>query len=222
MDDNQDLNAGNGVPEDNSETDLGNQSAEDNSANSGNDDSANQDNQTTDTRDAELAKMQREIKRLNRALARNSRTPSQQNNSAGDDFDPDSPEGQYSTAMRLATGQLREQLEDVFDDFPELDPGIARQIRRNPWAFVNAKTFYNGDVNGAINEIASQIEEHIASQETQDSGVENQPAPNPGVTVNNNAVDTAGETEEEQVSDWELPMSELEKKVKRVKNTTSK
>jgi hypothetical protein len=187
-----------------------------------------QDGQPTDTRDAELARMRDEVKRLNQHIVesrRNQRQPQgQEPQNEGYDAFSD-PAGQYSIALQVATGNLRAKLEDVVSLYPELTPTEVARIRKNPWAFASQDAFINGDVDTALLEIEQAMleraDEITAEQKTQPEApraaqVPANPAPEP-------EMETEPGTEEDE-DPWTMPLTKLKAKkdqaVKQLKGTS--
>lgn len=137
----------------------------------------------------------------------------------------DDPTGQVqqqiAIAYQLADGQLREQMESVYDLYPELTPKELSQIRRNPWAYCSRQTFLQGDVETAKLEIEQYVADLVESrsagqpapQVPSGKGVNPSPAPQP-------VVDESVPGSEEDENDLTMPMAKLEKKVQRLKTAT--
>lgn len=164
----------------------------------------------------DLAKYKAEVRRLNAALVEAKRGSRQQANQAGDGEDPyATPQGQYAAAIKIATGEVRGKLEDVIPLYPELDPKVAAQIRKNPWAFASQQSFVTADVDTAMLEIEQYVADLVDSTAGAGNG-QAQPAapasPTPA-SVNANPAPTPASQDagEDQVDPWTQPMEELEK-----------
>lgn len=137
--------------------------------------------------------------------------------------DPNDPmaasQQQIAIAYQLADGQLREQMESVYDLYPELTSQELSQIRRNPWAYCSRQTFLQGDVETAKLEIEQHIADLVESrgagqptpQVPSGKGVSPSPAPQPA------AIDTGVPGSEADMNDWSMPMDKLEQKAQRIK-----
>lgn len=170
--------------------------------------------QATAQGNPELARYRAEVRRLNKALAEKNRSSSYGRQPAsGEGENPfETPQGQYGIAIQLATGKLSNKLESIYDLYPEIDAKEISRIRKNPWAYASQDAYFNGDFESA----ATDIEEYLLER-----AEANQPAtpklPVTPASVNNNPPMESNSDEEEPVSDWDMPMEELEKKVNRYK-----
>ena len=136
--------------------------------------------------------------------------------------DPNDPATQVqreiAVAYQLADGQLREQMDAIYDLYPEITPQELSQIRRNPWAYCSRKTFMQGDVDTAKLEIEQYIADLVESRGTGNpapqvpsgKGVNPSPALQPAVEPG-----VPGTNEDE--NDWSMPMDKLERKVLKAK-----
>ena len=141
--------------------------------------------------------------------------------------DPNDPAAQVqreiAVAYQLADGQLREQMEAIYDLYPEVTSKELSQIRRNPWAYCSRQTFMQGDVETAKLEIEQYIADLVESrgsgqpapQVPSGKGVNPSPAPQP-------VVDPGVPGTDEDENDWSMPMAKLEKKVSRIKANPSR
>lgn len=161
---------------------------------------------------------------LNRALVEAKRGGQQRGTDPQNGEDPYStPQGQYALALQVATGQVREKLEDIVGLYPEVDQKIISQIRKNPWAFASHQSYVNGDVASA----ALEIEQYIADAVEASAGAApgNQtparPAqPTPASVNANPAPDPSqdgGQGGEEDFDPWTAPMDQLEKEAAKAK-----
>lgn len=121
---------------------------------------------------------------------------------------------QIAVAYEIADGQLRRQMEGVYDLYPELSKEELSMLRRNPWTFASRETFMSGDVETA----KLEIEQWIA--DTVEARAKGQPAPTPpsGKVVNpapapTSAPEPAVPGSDEDQNPWSMPMASLEKKV---------
>lgn len=143
---------------------------------------------------------------------------------AGDPNDPESQaQQQIAIAYQLADGQLREQMESVYELYPELTPKELSQIRRNPWAYCSRQTFLAGDVETAKLEIEQFIADSVEGrgqgqpQPQVPSGVRVNPSPAPQP-----AIDQSVPGSEEDQNDWTMPMDKLEAKAHKAKLNSGK
>lgn len=125
----------------------------------------------------------------------------------------------YFTEQAVAESDMRATLESRLALYPELPSKIISMIRTNPWGFVsdkNALRTLNIDI--AIDDIEQWVADYVA--ESAGVGSESTSAPKGKVSKTlkpNTAPESLGETgEDEELSDYELPMEELEKKVKKI------
>lgn len=212
MDNNDnDFNADNTGFDSNDNSDPGAQS--DNS-NSSSDNSGNQNGQSPAQVDQEKIQMQKQIRALNKQLIqarRGGQNPSQDPNAQNDPNDVAMQ--QYGTALQIATGKLREGIEDVFGYYPEVDQKVINQIRKNPWAFSSQESYINGDFDFA----KLEIEEYLL--ELAEAGGQPNPNPTPSpANINPNPVqepkgNQAPGTDEDE-DPMTMPMSKLEKLAK--------
>lgn len=116
-------------------------------------------------------------------------------------------------AYEIADGQLRRQMDAIYDLYPEVTPQELSQIRRNPWAYASREAFMQGDVETAKYEIEQYIADLV---ESRTAGT---PAPQPpsGKSVTPSPAPTSAPAGDDQPSDWDLPMGDLEKKVNKIK-----
>ena len=140
--------------------------------------------------------------------------------------DPNDPaaqvQQQIAIAYQLADGQLREQMESVYDLYPELTSKELSHIRRNPWAYCSRQTFLQGDVETAKLEIEQYIADLVESKGTgqpapqvpSGKGVSPSPAPQPAT------VDTGTPGSAEDENPWTMPMDKLEQKAQRIKTSS--
>lgn len=206
MDNNDnDLNAGNTGSDSFDNSDLGDQGG---NADSSSDNPGGQNGQQTNTGDAQINNLKQQIKSLNKALIEARRGKG--NQPQGDDqFDPNNPQAQYGVALQIATGNLREGIENIFSLYPEVDASVIGQIRKNPWAFASQQSYINGDFESA----QLEIEEYLL--ELAEAKAENNPTPSPA-TINPNT----NQGNQNQVSNdpeaqdpMTMPMADLERMV---------
>jgi len=190
-----------------------------------------QNGQQTDARDAELAKLRNEVRVVNKALVesrrnsnqsnRNYPNPNGQNPDGGDNGGlMDTPEGQYSVALQIASAQLFQKMEDVYSLYPEFPATELNLIRRNPWAYASMQSYQRGDVEAA----ALEIEQYIYNRVNETANANSNSNPGNGTQVqqpaqvNNNPAVAAEEPAvpgtSEDTNPWTMPMDKLE----RVKN----
>ena len=213
MQDNNDVNAGAATPGTGDSADLGSpQVTPDVSSGTPN----NQNGTPTDTRDAELSKYREEVRRLNQAVidAKRGNRNNDRGNGNNDQVSFDTPEGQYGIAIQLATGNLRNKMEDVISLYPELPADEIARIRKNPWSFVKHETFINADWETAALEVEqamlSRAEEISASKKTEPT------QPMTPANLNTNPVQTTGdEPVDPENDDWNMPLDQLEAKAKK-------
>jgi hypothetical protein len=162
----------------------------------------------------QISAMQRQLIESRRSQGQVPQAPGQ-----GDPNDPAAKiQNDIAVAYQLADGQLREQMESIYDLYPEITPQELSQIRRNPWAYCSRKTFMQGDVETA----KLEIEQHIADAVESRGGGQPQPQVPSGVPVNpapapQQAVDPGVPGSDEDTNDWTMPMANLEKKVSKAK-----
>lgn len=233
-----DFNAGQGGPNAGAGADLGaGAGAGNGSGDGGQNNPGSQNGQQTDPRDAELAKLRQDNKALNKALIDSRRNSNQNRNplnrsgqngqGQGQENLMDTPEGQYSVALQLATGQLREKMEDVYSLYPEIPATELQRIRRNPWAFASQKSYMAGDVDAAALEIEQALLDRAEEIKAAKAGGNNQPSqPANGqqangrqpAQINNNPAggdqEPAAPGTAEDTNPWTMPMEKLA----RVKN----
>lgn len=165
-------------------------------------------NPPTNGRD-DTARLREEIKRLNQAVVdakRGNRNNPKADLNGDDPFD--SPEGRYAVAIKLATGDLRNKIEDIISLYPELPADEISRIRKNPWAFASHDSYVNADWETASNEIEqimlTRAEEIAASK----------PAPNSPIpaNVNTNPVDNGADAPNANPEEdlWNMPLDQLE------------
>lgn len=190
-------------------SDSGNQDANSNSS-SGN--SGDQNGQQPNSWEAKEKNYQQQLRALNKQLIQ-ARRGGGQNQPQNDQVDPNDPMNQYGTALQIATGKLREGMENVFGLYPEVSQAEISRIRKNPWAFVSQETYINGDFEAA----QLEIEEYLLDLA---EGQNNNPTPQPSpANINPNPApqapqgDRSGTDEDEDP--MTMPMSKLEKLVKR-------
>jgi hypothetical protein len=169
----------------------------------------------------ENKRLKGQISALQRQMiaARRSQGTPQNPAAPGGESDPASQaQRDIAVAYQLADGKLREQMESVYDLYPEITPKELSQIRRNPWAYCTRQTFLEGDVETAKLEIEQYIADLVESR------VEGQPQPKipSGTPVNpapapQPAVEQAVPGSDEDENDATMPMGKLEKKVQRIK-----
>ena len=213
MQDNNDVNAGAAASGTENSADLGSsQATPDVSSGTPN----NQNGTQTDPREAELNKYREEVRRLNQAVidAKRGSRNNDRGNGNNDQISFDTPEGQYGIAIQLATGNLRNKLEDVISLYPELPADEISRIRKNPWAFVNHDTFLNADWETAALEVEqamlSRAEEIAASKKNETA------QPMTPANLNTNPVQTTGdEPIAPEDDDWNMPLDQLEAKAKK-------
>lgn len=118
---------------------------------------------------------------------------------------------QIAIAYEMADGQLRRQMEPVFDLYPELTKEELSMLRRNPWAFASRESFMTGDVESAKLEIEQWIADVVEARATGNPP----PAPPSGKPVNPNPAPSAtpepatpGSAEDQ--NPWTMPMDKLE------------
>jgi len=180
---------------------------------------------TSGQQPSQEAVLREEVKRLNQALVEAKRSSNQSNKpkfdpETGQPIQPSQEEQiaqQYGTQLAAADGQLRRQLEDVFDLYvdgnsaglPALPAAELALIRKNPWAFTSPDTFRTGDVEAAIREIDVFMARRVEQLGAQ------APQVNPA-EVNPNAGDTEDSSNQaDNQDDWTMPLEELEKKVEK-------
>lgn len=190
-----------------------------------------QNGQQTDPRDAELAKLRGEVRVLNKSLVDSRRNSNQSNrnypNAGGqnpNDGDNgglmDTPEGQYSVALQIASAQLFQKMEDVYSLYPEIPAAELNLIRRNPWAYASMQSYQRGDVEAAALEIEQHVYNRVneLAQANQPSQTGNGTQVQQPAQVNNNPAAGAEEPAvpgtSEDDNPWTMPMDKLE----RVKN----
>jgi len=207
MQENNDSNAGAATGGSSDSSDSGSQNANP-SVNSGTPD--NQNGNQTALRNDDTTRMREEIKRLNQAVVDAKRGNRTNNPSTGsEDNSFDTPEGQYGIAIQLATGNLRNKMEDLISLYPELPAEEISRIRKSPWAFAGHDSFINADWETAALEIEQAMltrAEEISASKT------NQNSPIPA-DVNSNPVSGAENSvpgNEEGEDLWNMPLNELE------------
>lgn len=170
--------------------------------------------QATEQGNPELARYRAEVRRLNKALAEKNRSSSYGRQTAGGEGENpfETPQGQYGIALQLATGKLSSKLESVYDLYPEVDAKDIARIRKNPWAYASQEAYINGDFETAATDIEEYLLELAESSKPAAPKLPVQPA-----SVNNNPPSEGNPDDEEPVSDWDLPMEELDKKVAKIK-----
>ena len=179
----------------------------------------NQNGNQTDPGNDQTAKMREEIRRLNQAVVdakRGNRKGNQE--TPGNENNFETPEGQYGIAIQLATGELRNKMEEVISLYSEIPADEIARIRKNPWAFAKHDSFVGGDWETA----ALEIEQAMLTRADEINAAKNTPAPIPA-NVNSNPV---GETDDESVApeddDWNMPLDQLEAKAKKAVAKLSK
>lgn len=184
---------------------------------------------TPDPRDTEIARLRNEVRTLNKGMVDakrgNRQNNFQQQNNQQDQGDPfGSPEGKYAVSLQLATGELRNKLENVFDMYKELEPADAARIRKNPWAFASHDSYISADYETAVTEIEQTIFDQLVQagkidqngnpiqQQNQNNGGQGTTVP---ATVNNNpnaeVQAPAAPGSQEDNDPWTMPMEKLEK-----------
>lgn len=176
----------------------------------------NQNGTQTDPRDAKISTLSSEVKRLNQAIidakrgSRNNNNP-QNGQDNGNAFD--TPEGQYGIAIQLATGNLRNKMENILSLYPELPSEEVSRIRKNPWAFAGHDTFINADWETAALEIEQAM--LARAEEIEAAKTSATPAtPTPADVNANPAPGTSGEDvtvpgTPEDNDPWTMPLDKL-------------
>lgn len=183
-----------------------------------------QNGQQTDPRDAELERIRKENRALNQRLVearRNGNQPQRQDNTGDKSFDLNDPANQYAFSMKAATGDLRSGLEDVLSLYPELPQSTVNLIRKNPWAFAKQENYMYLNVENAL----LDIEEYMANEAERiekENGKKADTAQTPTNPASVNA-NSAPESEPEgELSDWDVPLEELEKRKEKAKALLTK
>lgn len=188
---------------------------------------ANQNGQQPPAQTPDVAEENRRLKgqitALQKQIIQSRRSQGTSPNPALNGQDPNDPaaavQQQIAIAYQLADGQLREQMESVYDLYPELTSQELSQIRRNPWAYCSRQTFLQGDVETAKLEIEQYIADLVESkgsgqpapQVPSGKGVNPSPAPQP------TTVDTGVPGTSDDENPWTMPMDKLEQKAQKAK-----
>ncbi len=235
MDDN-DPNAGNSDQGSNSgSSDLGGQNDQGSNQDQNQGDqgaTGSQNGQQTDPRDAEIAQHKAEIKRLNRAIVearrgnqrQSPRSPSGNGNQNGEQDGNafGTPAEQYAASIQIATNELRGQMEDIFDLYPEIPQSELSRIRRNPWAFTSLKSYQSGDYQAGIVEIEQYLDQRVqelGKGNSNQNGQGGSKVPLARVPLNPpaNPAPNADPGSGEDQDPWTMPMNKLEKQVAKEK-----
>lgn len=182
----------------------------------------NQPGQQTDARDAEIAKYKEEARRLNAALVEARRTGNRNpQNPQAQPGQPDfnDPTVQLGMAMKMATGELRSNLEGVLSLYPELPAETVASIRKNPWAWASEGSYLGLNVNDALLDIETQIAEAV---EKLTPATPAAPAPTPASVNPNSPAAPQGDSQPDPMEDWNLPMDQLEAKAKKAEAQLTK
>lgn len=177
-----------------------------------------QDGQNPGQWESEKANLIAQNRALNRALVEARRTGrSNTRNQEGSDYDAFSdPAGQYGMALQVATGQIREKMENVFSEYPEVPNEVLARIRKNPWAYTTQEAYMNADVDAGLEDIALYLLEEVERQNPNpadaNANQNNQPV-SPARVNANPAPEPTGEGAVQPEEDlWNMPLSELSKK----------
>ena len=128
-------------------------------------------------------------------------------------------EGDFSARMNVAEGELYRGLEKIIKLYPELDPSFITRIRENPWAFVNRASFKALNVPNALLDIEQTMADTAGALEKKTDPADAGPKPTAKQVKPSQAPIGTPEDQEDEPSDWEIPLPEIEKKVKKIKRS---
>ena len=173
---------------------------------------------------AELDEMRKQNIALNRALVEARRQANSSKNSYKPGQANDQGNGQssdFNTAMRLAEGDVRAELDGILELYPELPANMVKLIRSNPWAYSSRESFMSLNVANALLDIEQYVADYVAGIAPATPAPQPKPAvPASKVKPNAPAIDE-GDDEDivpgspEDTNPWTMPIDKLERRVAR-------
>jgi len=207
-------------------TDTG---AEDASADNGNPGQPNLDQPVEDWK-GKYDTVLEQNKALNRLLVQERR----QANSSKGLFKPgqandqgDGEQGQpsdFGTALKIATSDIRAELDNKLELYPELPASVVKQIRSNPWGYAGQDSLLSLNVPNALLDIEQWVADYVAGISSETAGTQEPSAPIkvPASKVKPNAAPEGVEGDEdvipgspEDTNPYTMPLDKLGRKVAR-------
>lgn len=144
-------------------------------------------------------------------------------NDQGNEGQPGQPT-EFGTALKIATSDLRTELDGILELYPELPVSVAKQIRKSPWGYANQDSLLSLNIHNALLDIEQYVADSVAglSPETPSTQEPQAPIKVPASKVKPNAApEGVGGDEDvvpgspEDANPYTMPLDKLERKVAR-------